>query len=292
MSEKHKCNLVRRVGEFVSDTENATLRNQLAARDKRIAELEEERETLSGYSIENVTELHRQIEKLEAALKLEKEISEAYLDRRDALSADLRAKSEALEAAKAEQSYPDFKAKMEEAREIAYRVLTFNTYGDRDELEAKAKAFLGESPAPSEPTTLARCRRFWTGRNKEKTMSEDILFAPPKILPRGWETAQINQDGYSFVNYEKGQTVIMSIAPQAELDGKRWLHFSMACRERVPSWAELVEAKEIFLGVESKAVLVIPPRSEYVNINKRVLHLFVCLEGDPLPDFTRGGGTL
>ena len=40
------------------------------------------------------------------------------------------------------------------------------------------------------------------------------------------------------------------------------------------------------------AIMVIPPRSEYVNLNKRVLHLFYCLDRDVLPDFTRGGGTL
>ncbi len=28
------------------------------------------------------------------------------------------------------------------------------------------------------------------------------------------------------------------------------------------------------------------------NIHPNVLHLFVCLDGDPLPDFTRGKGSL
>lgn len=121
-------------------------------------------------------------------------------------------------------------------------------------------------------------------------MPEEIIFKPPTILPAGWKEAQIGADGYSYVNYEKRLTAIISQCREA--DGKLWAHFSMAAAERVPNWDELKQGKEIFLGVESKAVLVIPARSEYVNINARVLHLFVCLEGDPLPDFTRGGGTL
>jgi hypothetical protein len=111
----------------------------------------------------------------------------------------------------------------------------------------------------------------------------------PKLLPPKW-TVETGEDGFRFFNYDDGQVVIIS--EQKELDGKQWIHFSMSCRARVPDWDELRNAKELFLGVESKAVMVIPARSEYVNINARVLHLFVCLEGDPLPDFTGGGGTL
>jgi hypothetical protein len=119
---------------------------------------------------------------------------------------------------------------------------------------------------------------------------EEIIFKPPTILPREWRMFDENIDGYRFANERDKQTVIISWS--RELDGKMWVHFSMACAARVPSWDEFKNAKEIFLGVESKAIQVIPPRSEYVNINPRVLHLFVCLEGNPLPDFTRGGGTL
>ena len=121
-------------------------------------------------------------------------------------------------------------------------------------------------------------------------MAEEVIFSEPKIIPVGWQKWEQNADGYKYVHQVLGRSVIISWA--LESDGKMWIHFSMACRERVPSWDEFRDAKEIFLGVESKAIQVIPPRSEYVNINPRVLHLFVCVGGDPLPDFTRGGGTL
>lgn len=121
-------------------------------------------------------------------------------------------------------------------------------------------------------------------------MSEEIIFKPPSILPPGWKVWETGEDGYKYVNEKDRQVVIISWA--IEQDRKMWLHFSMSTAARVPNWDELVRAKEIFLGVESRAIQVIPPRSEYVNLNKRVLHLFVCLDGNPLPDFTQGGGTL
>lgn len=70
------------------------------------------------------------------------------------------------------------------------------------------------------------------------------------------------------------------------IDGELWAHLSMSNirAKRVPSWKELRWCKEYFLG-DRKAVQVLPPRAEYVNINPHVLHLYACLERDPLPDF-------
>ena len=70
------------------------------------------------------------------------------------------------------------------------------------------------------------------------------------------------------------------------IDGELWAHLSVSnvARQRVPSWRELKWCKEYFLG-DRKAVQVLPPRAEYVNINPHVLHLYTCLERDPLPDF-------
>ena len=88
----------------------------------------------------------------------------------------------------------------------------------------------------------------------------------------------------------EGLVVILS----ADLmgDGRRWLHFSMVAKTGLPSWEQLVRAKEAILGSESKAIQVIAPRSEWVNIHSKCLHQFVCLDGDPLPDFTMGSKSL
>lgn len=108
--------------------------------------------------------------------------------------------------------------------------------------------------------------------------------------PMGWECLQVSLDGAKFRRILTDHTVIVS--HDREDDGKQWAHFSMAHPKRLPTWDELVDAKEKFLGVESKAIQVLAPRSEWVNIHPHCLHLFVCLDGDALPDFTRGGGSL
>lgn len=70
------------------------------------------------------------------------------------------------------------------------------------------------------------------------------------------------------------------------IDGSLWAHLSASAMaaKRVPSWDELRWCKEYFLG-DRKAVQILPPRAEYVNINPHVLHLYAPLERDPLPDF-------
>lgn len=112
----------------------------------------------------------------------------------------------------------------------------------------------------------------------------------PWVLPVEWHIAEDGGEGKAFVNRMRRLSVIVS--GDIELDGRRWVHFSVASPDRLPSWDTLVEMKELFLGKERKAIQVIPPRTEHVNIHKNCLHLFVCLDGDPLPDFTRGSGLL
>jgi len=111
---------------------------------------------------------------------------------------------------------------------------------------------------------------------------------PP--APNGWAVINVSLDGATYVSALGTMRVVISA--DTELDGRRWRHFSISKPHSMPKWDELVAAKEAFLGKESKAVQVIPPRSQYVNIHPYCLHLFECLEGDPLPDFTRGSGSL
>lgn len=111
----------------------------------------------------------------------------------------------------------------------------------------------------------------------------------------GWRKIHRTPDGCAFVNNEgheghDAMTVIISGA--REEDGKRWVHLSVARPDRLPSYHELVAVKETFIGAERKAISVFAPRSEHVNIHEYCLHLWHCVDGDPLPDFTGGGATL
>jgi hypothetical protein len=76
-----------------------------------------------------------------------------------------------------------------------------------------------------------------------------------------------------------------------ELDNRTWVHVSCSVSDRLATWEELAEVKRAFIGDDKTAIQVLPPQSKYVNIDE-VLHLFHCLDGDPLPDFTHGTGSI
>lgn len=107
-----------------------------------------------------------------------------------------------------------------------------------------------------------------------------------RVIPSGWNIEEKADEGVMYFNKDRGLLVIVS--GDTERDGKRWIHFSASHRARIPTWEELVELKEIFLGPETLAIQVVPPRSQYVNFCAKALHLWVCLDGDPTPDFRRG----
>jgi len=98
------------------------------------------------------------------------------------------------------------------------------------------------------------------------------------------------KDGAKYLHRLNGLTAIVS--GTVEEDGRRWLHLSIAHPLGLPSWESLRHAKELFLGRDSRAVQVLPPADEYVNIHQNCLHLWCCIDGDPLPDFTRGTGSI
>jgi hypothetical protein len=95
-------------------------------------------------------------------------------------------------------------------------------------------------------------------------------------------------DGVMYA-HRSGMTVICSAA--RERDGRRWLHVSMARPDRLPSWPDVHAVKELFLGAKRRALQVLPPEDEYVNVHPNCLHLWSCLDDDGLPDF-RHEGTL
>jgi hypothetical protein len=74
-----------------------------------------------------------------------------------------------------------------------------------------------------------------------------------------------------------------------EADGRRWVHVSLSRPSRLPSWDDVREVKDTFIGRDRRALQILPPQSEYVNKHKYVLHLWHCLDDDGLPDFRHEG---
>jgi hypothetical protein len=110
-----------------------------------------------------------------------------------------------------------------------------------------------------------------------------------KNLPPGWE--RIKQPYYHGV-WRNRKRQLAVIASFAMYDDQLWLHVSMSHRRRVPSYEELAYLKRHWIGEDRKAVMVLPSAEEHVNIHPRTLHLFCCIDTDPLPDFTLGSGSI
>lgn len=110
-------------------------------------------------------------------------------------------------------------------------------------------------------------------------------------LPKGWvRTGAFGPSGATYRQPTSGMTVIESVADQH--DGHDWLHVSCSYPNRLPTYADLNAVKRIFIGDGRQAIQLFPRASEHINIHPYVLHLFCCLTGEPVPDFTRGSGSI
>jgi hypothetical protein len=111
-------------------------------------------------------------------------------------------------------------------------------------------------------------------------------------LPPGWTRREAG--GYDGVwdNMSMGMRVIYSLARYRNDNFRLWVHLSISHRVRIPYYDDLVYLKRNWLGDEVNAIMVLPKESEHVNIHPRCLHLFHCVSGDGLPDFTLGTGSL
>ncbi|MGC4052889.1 MAG: hypothetical protein QM757_26475 [Paludibaculum sp.] len=114
----------------------------------------------------------------------------------------------------------------------------------------------------------------------------------PKVLPVEWRLIPQNPIDNTLAYLRRdGLRVILSAA--VERDGKPWLHVSFSRMDRIPSYEDMTDVKDAFVGRDRKALQVLVPADQHVNINGNVLHLWAPLEHDPLPDFRRerqGGG--
>ena len=113
-----------------------------------------------------------------------------------------------------------------------------------------------------------------------------------RILQAGWVVYIVGMDGVKWVHQESQKQVITTV--ETHPDNKHWLHVSLskwngqivAPQFIMPNWDDLKDLKSTFIGPNRKAVMVFPEESRYVNIHPYCLHLYCCLDGDPLPEFS------
>lgn len=108
--------------------------------------------------------------------------------------------------------------------------------------------------------------------------------------PAGWRMVVEGDDGGQWLNDRRQQSMIWSVA--IELDNHPWLHASTAYPHQMPTYDDLVMLRDWVATEDESAYQVFPPRAEHVNIHPNALHLWIPLGHRPLPDFTRGKGSL
>lgn len=109
-------------------------------------------------------------------------------------------------------------------------------------------------------------------------------------LPAGWFPLAVRVNGAMYANRALGLKVIISGA--FEKDMKPWIHVSVSRKSRIPTYDDLVLVKRLFIGNDKQAIQIFPPVEKHVNIHPYCLHLWHCVYGDGLPDFTRGTGSI
>jgi len=74
-----------------------------------------------------------------------------------------------------------------------------------------------------------------------------------------------------------------------EDDDKLWFHVSCSHSKGMPTYDEMAVVKKIFIGEDNYAISVMPPKEKHVNIHHHCLHWWWCIDGHPLPEFSKDG---
>jgi len=62
-----------------------------------------------------------------------------------------------------------------------------------------------------------------------------------------------------------------------------WIHLSLSCRKRFPTWDELLAVRYKFFLRDVEVIQIFPPEGEYVSDHKYTFHLWHCTTRDILP---------
>lgn len=77
--------------------------------------------------------------------------------------------------------------------------------------------------------------------------------------------------------YQKGPLkVILSIEDHG---GKIVRHVSVSCKDRYPTWDEIKEVRYTFMEDKHEAIMIFPPKDEYVNLHNNTFHLWAKANG-------------
>lgn len=117
----------------------------------------------------------------------------------------------------------------------------------------------------------------------------------PNVRPAGWRfevnftPSQFRAVKGGLLGVPPAMIVIVGIEVHEGLD---WVHLSVSRPGMEVPWRDMLEARDLFLGAETQALQVLPPRSEHFNIHPdvHVMHMYAFPDRRRvLPDFRIGG---
>lgn len=145
---------------------------------------------------------------------------------------------------------------------------------------AKACPATASKPATGMPSL----REEAVTEKQEKKPPGQFKLPAYRGLPNGWIKLAQRPDGI-FYEYRTGLRALVSVA--REKDGRDWVHLSLSRPNRMPTYEDMCLVKDLFIGENELAIQVFVPKDRHVNLHPNCLHLWHCLDGDPVPDFSR-----
>jgi hypothetical protein len=120
---------------------------------------------------------------------------------------------------------------------------------------------------------------------------EPLRAVAARLKRHRWEQVSRGGDGLgSWQHRARKLGLIHSIG--VEQDGELWEHISISRADGIlPSWEQVRDTFHEVAGPEALGIIVVPPKSEHVNLAE-VAHVWRCLSKRPIPDFTRGSGSI
>ena len=100
------------------------------------------------------------------------------------------------------------------------------------------------------------------------------------ILPRDhpfWSDQEFGNNGWFSVPIHRKKSMHCIAS-----DGGGWDHVSVTLKDRLPNYYEMKKIRRLFWGDDDIVVEFHMGKTNHVNINDKVLHLW-CKQGDPIP---------
>ena len=105
------------------------------------------------------------------------------------------------------------------------------------------------------------------------------------VLPVGWrELAPLDMQGTACRRFEHTHGVRVLVTREDRgPDCGVWFHVSLSRANKLPSWRDVREVKDLFIGKDRCAIHMLPPEAFYINLHPHTLHLFTRLDGPTVP---------